>query len=451
VLSLDAAQPPSAQTSAIRLRLLDVTGLPGFDDADLDEFLRHLFVADPNPPHEISRQAAPGTLVDLSRFDLNGDGFTTAGARRERFDLDRVGSTQYGATLYSTVSQNIEGAEVRFDETALTDLEILCYYAYSPLYTGDPDVRKELLAGRCGLAVQPATASLSPGQTQQFTALLPTSNPVVWTATCGAVDEHGLYTAGNGGPCTVRATDANDSSVSGTATVSILGTFVAEDGYDATIRGLDHFNGTEIFPREDAGASNSHRPDPILGPIDLSHAGPYQHLNFAPVNYTITAHGDGPIERPIAGTGTFNVSSGCSAQGNTTTDTDGNETIPAMPELRSDSSGSTNVTVPPGGLSFSVTGSMTRSESRGTGGQMDLSGLVTIRYSDAGGPLQTVRFELLESTGASVPFAFSQRLTAPASLAIDWRVTAQCFVTGTSSGIDAARAGAVTLSYSLSN
>ena len=43
----------------------------------------------------------------------------------------------------------IEDEEVEFDENALTDNDILCYYAYSSLYTGDTTERKKLMEGRC--------------------------------------------------------------------------------------------------------------------------------------------------------------------------------------------------------------------------------------------------------------------------------------------------------------
>ena len=36
-----------------------------------------------------------------------------------------------------------------FDENNLTDQNILCYYAYSRLYTGDTDKRRDLLRGKC--------------------------------------------------------------------------------------------------------------------------------------------------------------------------------------------------------------------------------------------------------------------------------------------------------------
>lgn len=220
-LSLDAAALPNPQNAKVRLTLLDVNGDGGFNEADIDIFLRHFFIVAPDGT--ISHQAQPGTTADFSRFDLNGDGFTTAGARRERFDLDRVDSIQFGQTNYSTVSQTIEGTEIHFDETALTDLEILCYYAYSDMFQGNPDARKSLLAGRCGLSVQPATATVNVSQKQQFTAVTPVNDSVTWTVTpgCGSIDQNGVFTASTAGTCTVKATDNNDPNQVGTATVTV--------------------------------------------------------------------------------------------------------------------------------------------------------------------------------------------------------------------------------------
>ena len=38
-----------------------------------------------------------------------------------------------------------------FNETAASDLQILCYYGYSALYTGDPDARDASIAAACGI------------------------------------------------------------------------------------------------------------------------------------------------------------------------------------------------------------------------------------------------------------------------------------------------------------
>jgi hypothetical protein len=70
---------------------------------------------------------APGNL-DYSRFDLNGDG-RTGGDSTAKFNLD----INYPPT-YASVKRSIEGVEKSFDEKSATDMDILCYYAYSPLY-----------------------------------------------------------------------------------------------------------------------------------------------------------------------------------------------------------------------------------------------------------------------------------------------------------------------------
>ena len=221
VLALDGTTLTPA-TAPMRFALLNVHRDDKFDEQDLDEFLTNLFVSTAG---DISHTPSPATTADFSKFDLNGDGFTTAADRRERFDLDRVGSTQFGASNYSSdVHETIEGQDIHFDETSLTDIQILCYYAYSPLYTGDTDARKNLMAGRCGISVLPATATIRAQQQQQFTVSLPNNDTVAWTITGAgnSITSTGLVTAGTTpGTYTVTATDINSANLSGTATLIV--------------------------------------------------------------------------------------------------------------------------------------------------------------------------------------------------------------------------------------
>jgi hypothetical protein len=142
VLSLDQPSLPSPTTAPVRLAIMDVNDDKAFDETDLSSFRSAYF------------DDATGTLKepkerDYRRYDLNGDGFT-GGSKTERFDLDRVGSTQFGKTNYSEFSKDIKGVPTTFKEKELTDQQILCYYAYSSLYQGkNPDRRDELLAGIC--------------------------------------------------------------------------------------------------------------------------------------------------------------------------------------------------------------------------------------------------------------------------------------------------------------
>ena len=52
--------------------------------------------------------------------------------------------------------QTIENTSVAFDEHTVTDMQIVCFYAYSALYTGGPNERKSVLdpEQRCGATSQ---------------------------------------------------------------------------------------------------------------------------------------------------------------------------------------------------------------------------------------------------------------------------------------------------------
>ena len=137
VLSLDAAEPVTPASAPIRRALLDVNGDGAFTEADVQDFAAALVGATGQPPRV------------WDRHDLNGDGYSGAGTAR--FDLDRVGSLQYGLASYlPSVQQSYKGQTLTFDETALTDLQILCYYAYSALYTGAAAARDDKIGVACG-------------------------------------------------------------------------------------------------------------------------------------------------------------------------------------------------------------------------------------------------------------------------------------------------------------
>jgi hypothetical protein len=128
------AEGGAPHAAPVRLAILDVAnaaGAPGhngaFDQHDVRLFLAKLDEA--------------GAVLDYSRYDLNGDG-RTGGDGRARVDLDISGS-------YGTAVQTVHVEEVDYDETALTDLDVLCFYAYSPLYGGDEAERDELLLDLC--------------------------------------------------------------------------------------------------------------------------------------------------------------------------------------------------------------------------------------------------------------------------------------------------------------
>jgi hypothetical protein len=83
--------------------------------------------------------------LDYGRYDFNGDGRTGGETDAVAFDLDADG------VLNGALSKEIEGQTHTFNEAALTDHEILCYYAYDDdVYSGKLDERAELFGeGLC--------------------------------------------------------------------------------------------------------------------------------------------------------------------------------------------------------------------------------------------------------------------------------------------------------------
>ena len=131
LLSLDQPGPPSSASYPVRLALLDLNGDGAFTETDLQTWAT---AVDPD--------RAAGAR-DWSRHDLNGDGFT-GGTGTRAFDLDRTGSQRAGITTVDPAIR-FPAAGRTLNENAATDAGILCYYAYSPLYTGDPAQAKTLL------------------------------------------------------------------------------------------------------------------------------------------------------------------------------------------------------------------------------------------------------------------------------------------------------------------
>jgi len=79
--------------------------------------------------------------VEYGRYDLNGDG-ATGGDSTNPFNLN----IDWPPT-FTSLSYELLGTPVTLDEAELTDLKILCYYANSPLYTGNETQRDTLLGG----------------------------------------------------------------------------------------------------------------------------------------------------------------------------------------------------------------------------------------------------------------------------------------------------------------
>ncbi len=153
ILAVDKSSALSGNRSnaPVRNAILDIAGSnptelgenDQFDENDLKYFIEQIETGS----EEIRLNNAK---VKYSRADLNGDGYNGGGSDsggddyKKKFDLDINSPPDF-----TSVKQIIEDREVDFDENALTDNDILCYYAYSNLYTGDTDQRKDLMSGRC--------------------------------------------------------------------------------------------------------------------------------------------------------------------------------------------------------------------------------------------------------------------------------------------------------------
>ena len=141
--------------------ILDVDGNGVFDEFDVAAYLAAF--------------ADQGATLSYDRFDLSGDGRSGSPSRTERVDLDGDGT-------YGTVSRSIAGRTVSYDESAVSDHDVLCYHAYSSLYQGSTSARSELLDGVCAhVAVRITTprdgATISHSGNVSFRAELYTTWP----------------------------------------------------------------------------------------------------------------------------------------------------------------------------------------------------------------------------------------------------------------------------------
>jgi hypothetical protein len=125
VLALDKPGGPRK----VRRALVDANDDGAFDPLDLQLFAAAYQLSNANRP------TIPAAR-DFSRFDLNGDGYT-GGIVTTAFDLDVDGLDPNGRPNLNTVDEQIEDYSIAFNEAALSDLQILCFYAYSPLYASD--------------------------------------------------------------------------------------------------------------------------------------------------------------------------------------------------------------------------------------------------------------------------------------------------------------------------
>lgn len=175
VLSLDQGATVTPASAPVRLAILDRTGDGAFTEADL--------VA-----HAGARRLSGEGPRDWSRSDLNGDGFT-GGLGTAPFDLDPNGSPRAGAPQLGTAT-TIDGSDLSFDENGVTDVQILCFYARSALYTGNTEQRDQLLGTALGCGAPP-----EPPESQNCTSTTAFGQTATIIGTSG--DDVIIGTAGN--------------------------------------------------------------------------------------------------------------------------------------------------------------------------------------------------------------------------------------------------------------
>ncbi len=140
-LSADA----SLSNAPVRRTILDIAGnspQPGtnglFDENDVELYLTFFDSFEVQP-------LQPGVNTpDFSRYDLNGDNVTSS-TSKSVMDLDVNGLPELGIT-----NLTVGSTQLQLDESSVSDLDCLCYYAYSPLYDGDEAARDVLLSAKCG-------------------------------------------------------------------------------------------------------------------------------------------------------------------------------------------------------------------------------------------------------------------------------------------------------------
>lgn len=149
VLALDQ----SLSSAPVRLAILDVADNNGqignnnkFDEEDLQMYIDSIVF------YEADRALnVPPWEKDHSVFDLNGDGYTgnLPGAESTApFDLNINTPPSY-STVSVTPCDAPSPNDTTLDERAVTDRDILSYYAFTQLYSGNDSLRTELLDVSC--------------------------------------------------------------------------------------------------------------------------------------------------------------------------------------------------------------------------------------------------------------------------------------------------------------
>ncbi|MFT3816442.1 MAG: hypothetical protein QM750_02225 [Rubrivivax sp.] len=130
----------------VRLAVLDVDEDNEFTYADAIRFADAMVLAGGQTAFDIKQSLmVGGKKLDMTRFDLNADG-KVGGAGTAKFNLDidygPKRESKYGMVSYSP----LPASKVDLNENAVTDLQVLCYYIYSPLWRDTKGTRADVEA-----------------------------------------------------------------------------------------------------------------------------------------------------------------------------------------------------------------------------------------------------------------------------------------------------------------
>ena len=187
VLSLDQPQAVTPATAPVRAALLDLNGNGTFEAEDVVTFIANYYE---DPTRFVAFQPKSTAAPDFGTSDLNGDGYTGVWTTTT-FDLDPTGSTQRGAPLLNVISEKLpDGHILHFDETAVSDLDVMCYYAYSGLFDATTDASGSIRNGLgCDAVVIMAETgdTLTSGSDGSATQTIESIDPKVSVNKSGAI------------------------------------------------------------------------------------------------------------------------------------------------------------------------------------------------------------------------------------------------------------------------
>jgi Subtilase family len=243
-LSLDQTGAPAPATWPVRFAILNKNGDEKFDQKDLAAFRPEV------------KPSLLNTKRDWSRFDLNGDGYT-GGLDSAPFDLDRTGSTRAGTTVLGDPVTDGNGAE--YDENSVTDADVLCFYAHSPLYTGSPTRRAEELEGLCE---PPGSVEFEGGSAQVVAFCSVSGEGEVKFADQWGIQDFSFSETASGPPCASATQNStivvnpNGATIGGSGSASRLGPDAA-DG-ESVVDTIFTVSGTLAWEISGTVASDGH-------------------------------------------------------------------------------------------------------------------------------------------------------------------------------------------------